>query len=52
MVMFSIRIEPDSREPRTNVSLPTATMDLNIVARFPAMVTSSTGYWISPLSTH
>ena len=51
MVMFSIRIDPDSRDPRTSVSLPTAAIDLNISPRLPAMVISSTGYWIAPFYT-
>ena len=44
MVMFSSRIDPQSREPRTRRSFPMATMDLNMSRRLPAMVISSTGY--------
>ena len=47
----SISTEPQVLVPRVSSSLPTATMPRYMSARLPAMVISSTGYWISPFST-
>ncbi len=50
-VMFSIRIEPVRILPHRSTSLPTATICRNMSRMFPAIVISSTGYWICPFST-
>ena len=50
-VMDSIRIEPVRMLPFRSTSLPTATSPRNMSLRLPAMVISSTGYWIAPFST-
>ena len=50
-VMDSIRIEPVRMLPLGSTSLPTATSPRNMSLRLPAMVISSTGYWITPFST-
>ncbi len=50
-VICPTRIDPHCRAPRTSTSLPTATMLRNMSLRLPAMVISSTGYWIFPPST-
>lgn len=49
--IFSIRMEPVCLVPRTSTSLPTATICASISFILPAMVISSTGYWITPFST-
>jgi hypothetical protein len=51
IVIRSINQEPVWVLPGKSQSLPTATSPANIVLRLPAMVISSTGYWISPSST-
>ncbi len=51
MVMVSISQEPVRVLPGKSQSLPTATRPANMRLRLPAMVISSTGYWISPFST-
>ncbi len=51
MVMLPIRMEPVFFVPRHSTSLPMATMSVNMSFRLPAMVISSTGYWITPFST-
>lgn len=50
-VISPIRIDPDFLAPRICVSAPIATICLNISFRFPAIVISSTGYWMTPFST-
>src|SRR5690606_20914807 len=49
-VMLLIRISPQWMLPRVSRLLPQASMPRNIWARFPAIVTSSTGWLISPFS--
>ncbi len=51
IVMRSMSQEPVRVLPGKSQSLPTATSPANIFLRLPAMVISSTGYWISPRST-
>ncbi len=50
-VMLPIRMEPVAFVPRTSTSLPMAAMSRNMSFRLPAMVISSTGYWMMPFST-
>ena len=51
IVIVLIRMEPVFFVPRTRTSSPIATISLKISLRLPAMVISSTGYWITPRST-
>ncbi len=50
-VILSIKIDPVSLVPRIKVSAPIATICMKISFMLPAIVISSTGYWISPFST-
>jgi hypothetical protein len=51
MVIDSISIDPVRMLPRRSTSLPTAAMPASMFFILPAIVISSTGYWISPFST-
>ena len=51
IIIRSISQEPVCTLVRVSMSVPTSSSPMNISLRLPAMVISSTGYWISPPST-